>query len=354
MEDVQMQDCFLIDWFSFRCESMTYRQMQQYLGLLDADWQLGSGFYGFGNRYWCGGISIHYGSESCTGVLVEMSGAGCRTYETQVLRRCPDLTAPDIWREFFTDVLSNDSFVVTRLDVAFDDHSGVLPMERLIYDFRHENFCTKFKSGRGSRSCKIEMSPKDQEATIYFGSPQSETRFRIYDKSAERGYDASVHWVRFEIQLRRDNAFRFIQLLVDSDYDLPGLFVSIVQNYLRFVTPCKTDSNKRRWKSRRYWSAFVGDAAPVSLWVPQTVEYNKKKCEDYVFGMAGNSVHALIELDGLEQFACNLEQKRSKNVSQKIRDMIETEKRLRNAGNFVGSLVAEENGDAILDEINGT
>lgn len=337
-----VENCYLIDWLSFRCESMTFRQMQEYLGLLDADWQIGPGFYHYKLRYWCGGISIHYGSEECTGVLVEMSGSGCRTYETAILRRCSELTAVDIWREMFTDILSNDNFVVTRLDVAFDDHTGVFPMQRMIYDFRRENFCTKFKAGRGSRSCKLEMSPHDTAATIYFGSPQSEIRFRIYDKSAERGYSENVHWIRFEIQMRRDNAFSFIRHLVDSGFDLPTNFIAVVQNYLRFVVPDKNDSNKRRWKMRRYWADFVGDVAPKSLWKPKTTEYNKKKCEDYVFGMAGNSVHALIELDGLEDFAAHLEQRRSKHVSQKIRDMIDAEKRLKNVGNFVDSLTGDD------------
>lgn len=354
MQCDETQDCLLIDWFSFRCESMDLEQMKTYLGLRDADWQPGAGFYGFSCRSWSGGISIHYGSDSCTGVLVEMSGSGCRTYETFILGKCPELSAKEIWHSLFMDVLSDDSFVVTRLDVAFDDRSGVLPMDRLIYDFRHENFVTRFKTGRGSRSCKIEMSPHDQDATIYFGSPQSEIRFRIYDKSAERGLDASVHWIRFEIQLRRDNATQFIFQLVQSDYDISGLFVSVVTNYIRFVTPSKTDTNKRRWNMRKYWAEFVGDAVPASLWVPKTIEYNKSNCERYVYYMAGNSVAALIELDGAENFLKNLDEQRSKHVSQKIAHMVAQEKAKQRVGQFVGSLIAEENGDAILDAIHGT
>ena len=45
--------------------------------------------------------------------------------------------------------------------------------------------------------------------TVYFGSAKSEVRFRIYDKAQERG-GLGYHWVRFEMQLRRERAFNFL------------------------------------------------------------------------------------------------------------------------------------------------
>lgn len=42
---------------------------------------------------------------------------------------------------------------------------------------------------------------------IYFGSPKSNTRIRIYNKAAERGYkEGEKHWIRVELQLRDVNA----------------------------------------------------------------------------------------------------------------------------------------------------
>lgn len=337
---MQSDNCYLIDWLSFRCESMDFGSMVQYLGLEMLDWQPVRGFYGYRFRRWCNGISIHYGNDEVEGVLVEMSGQGCRAFETFRLERYEDGVCVNHadWGFIFVDILHDPDFVVTRLDVAFDDHSGVLPMKRLIHDFRHENFVSRFKSGRGSRSCKIEMSPRDEDATIYFGSPQSEIRFRIYDKSAERGFDSSVHWIRFEIQLRREMAYRFIELFVNAKYNMGEVFAPIVTNYIRFVTPSKTDSNKRRWETARYWSRFVGNALPVSLWVRKDIEYNKAACESYVYGMAGNSVQALIELDGLDKFAEQLERRRSKKVSPRIRQMIANEKALQNGDGILNAI----------------
>lgn len=313
--------------------------MIKYLGLEDADWQSGRGFYGFQFRRWFNGISIHYGNDEIEGVLVEMSGQGCRAFETFARERYENgicSNAAD-WGLIFSDILTDDDFVVTRLDLAFDDHTGVIPMKRLIHDFRHENFVSRFKSS----SCKVEMSPNDSAATLYFGSPQSELRFRIYDKAAERGFDDSKHWIRFEMQLRRDMAYRMIEQIVKVEYAVGKIFAGVVENYLRFVTPNKKDSNRRRWSTARYWRDLIGDVLPLSLWVRKDVEYNKQACERYVYGMAGNSVKALIELDGLEKFAENLEKRRSKKISPKIRQMVCNERAL-------------QNGDAILNEIYGT
>lgn len=330
-------NCYLIDWLSFRCESMSDNEMIDYLGLSHVEWESRDGFYRFRYRLFFGGISIHWGHPELPGVLVEMSGQGCRTFETFAQENFSAdgccCNAAD-WGLIFSDILHDDDFVVTRLDLAFDDHNGLIPMKRLIHDFRHENFVSRFKS----KSCKLEMSPNDEDATVYFGSRQSELLFRIYDKAAERGY-TDQHWVRFEIQLRRDMAYNMIDKIVKAEYAVGSVFAGVVENYLRIVKPSKDDSNKRRWDTAPYWRKLVGEALRLSLWQRKDIEYNKSACERYVYGMAGNSVRALIELEGLERFAELLEKRRSKKVNPKIRAMVATE-------------LALKNGDAILDEID--
>lgn len=321
--------------------------MIHYLGLDDCDFQDGNGFYGYFKRKWFSGISIHYDNPTVPGVLVEMSGTGCRAFETFAVQNFNDFVHSS-WGEIFGDIISNDNFVITRLDVAFDDRSGWLDLKRLIHDFRHENFVTRFKTGKDkngkqSRSCLIEMASGDKAPTLYFGSAQSEIRFRIYDKSAERGYDEDVHWVRLEMVLRRDMALSFLQELTKQEYDFGGLFSAVLLNYLRFVVPPKhgNETRKRRWAMARYWEQLTGDVLPKSLWRAKDLEYNKERCENYVYRQAGNSIAALIQLDGLEKFAENLTERKSRKVPERIRQMIAEE-------------TASKNGDAILDAIHGT
>lgn len=327
-------DCFLIDWLSFRCVSMDWYGIAEYLGLSDCNWEDGNGFYGYRFRKWCSGISIHYGNDSVEGVLVEMSGTGCRAFETFATEEMflPDgqkLRVPTVdWLEIFHDILTDDDFVITRLDIAFDDREGSIPMKRLFRDIGCENFVSRFKVPEGVTR---EDHPGEVGQTIYLGSPKSEIRFRIYDKAFERGYTDGSHWIRFECMLRRERALNFLQQLVDSNYDIGNLFASVVENYFRVVTPPKdkTDTNKRRWATAPYWQRLIGDVLPVSLWSKKDLEYNKYYCESYVYGQAGNSVAALIELDGLEKFYSNLQKRKSKKIPKRISNMISTEKALQ-------------------------
>jgi len=69
----------------------------------------------------------------------------------------------------------------------------------------------------------------------------------------ERGYTDGRHWIRFELQLRDKNALGFIK----NDSDIGIKFLGVVHNYLRYVMPNSTNTNKRRWIDTDYWQNFV-------------------------------------------------------------------------------------------------
>lgn len=322
---------FLVDWLSFRSKTHDFFSMSEYLGLKKCSWSSSSGFYGYRFRKWCNGISIHYGNDSVEGVLVEMSGTGCRSFET--------FSEGNDWVTIFFDILNDDDFVVTRLDIAFDDKSGLIPIKKLYRDIGLENYVSKFKS----TSIVREDHPGHVGQTIYLGSCQSEIRYRIYDKAYERGF-TDMHWIRFECQLRRQMAYNFIRDLVKSDFNVGQLFASVLTNYFRVVHPPKpVDQNKRRWPVARFWKKLVEDALPVSLWERKDLEYNKHACENYVYKQAGNSAYALIQIDGLEKFYEKLCKEKPPKTPERIRNMVSTELQLADR--------ALEAGDNILSVI---
>lgn len=324
-------DLFLVDWLSFSCVCHDTDSMIQYLGMSHCEWTPSSGFYGYRFRLYCSGISIHFCNEKVDGILVEMSGTGCRAFET--------FSDSSDWVSIFHDLLHDHDYHVTRLDIAFDDHVGSIPIKKIFRDVGLQNFTSRFKSTSITR----EDHPGRVGQTIYLGSCKSDLRFRIYDKAYERKYDDGRHWVRFECQMRRDIAYQFLSDLEKSDYNVGVLFAGLVSNYIRFVRPARhgSDSNKRRWDTAPYWSRLIGDVLPVSLWRPKDLDYNKSACESYVYGQAGNSVAALIELDGVDKFVSNLKKYKSHKVPDKIRYMIATEKAL-----------AQSNSDSILEVLN--
>ena len=95
---------------------------------------------------------------------------------------------------------------------------------------------------------------------------------RIYDKARERGFEDGRHWVRCELVLKQDHATNF---LINQE-PLGVKFRGVIYNYFRFVTPLKTDANKRRWKMRKYWSVFLDGAEKISVFSKK--EWKKMKC----------------------------------------------------------------------------
>ena len=79
-------NCILVDWFSASTQIYDPAGLIEYLGLDEKSFMHIHGFYGYADRLYFGGISIHYnqtGNDSeKPSVLLEMSGKGCRQFET--------------------------------------------------------------------------------------------------------------------------------------------------------------------------------------------------------------------------------------------------------------------------------
>ncbi len=102
------------------------------------------------------------------GVWCEMSGQGCRNLE--------DLTTlSDKWQTLFAFIYSN-SLHITRLDVAFDDHTGI-DIECIAQDTQEQRFVSRMKYWEvvhssdgtscqiGSPKSKVPMTRRQSEAS---------------------------------------------------------------------------------------------------------------------------------------------------------------------------------------------
>ena len=72
----------LIDWLSFTSKIHSPESIIDMLGLTGCKFTLTYGMQGYQDRLIFDGISIHYNSCRNEGVWVEMSGQGCRAFET--------------------------------------------------------------------------------------------------------------------------------------------------------------------------------------------------------------------------------------------------------------------------------
>ncbi len=317
----------LIDWLSFTSKIHSPQSIIELLGLTGLRFTETYGMQGYQDRLIFEGISIHYNSHRNEGVWVEMSGQGCRAFETYCKYGDGFLYLFEYFKEFPED------YHITRLDVAYDDFEQKIPIKSFARDVLNKNYVSRFKDD----SMTVTCSAGRVGYTIDCGSRKSDIKFRIYDKAYERGYRGEEHfdWNRFEIQLRNDRALNFIRLLYSEN--LGKIFTGVILNYLRILKPNKNDSNKRRWLMKKWFKDFLGDAERISLFTKCDLDYNLGKCEDFVYGHCGNAIDALVEIKGLDTVMRELKERKPQRSQKYIRLINE------NKG------MAEDNSAAILD-----
>lgn len=268
----------LYDWLSFTSKKHTPYELIEAMGMSHCSWVETKGACGYQDRLYFGSISVHFNGREDMGVWVEMSGQGCRNFE--------DLTIlPRKFEDIF-DFIHSNNLNITRLDIAYDDHCGVLDIDTIASDTENQYFLSRMKYWEVVRSSK--------GTGVYIGSPQSKVRVRIYDKAAERGLDDGSHWVRIELQLRDGRASEFSKIPMD----IGEAFAGVLLNYLRFVTPDETDTNKSRWENTVYWDNLIGDIGRIKIYTLPGGDYNVKKLKDTVINHWGNAIDCALKVYG--------------------------------------------------------
>ena len=295
-----MENIILIDWLSFTSKIDSTSSLIELLGLTNPDivWQDTYGFHGYKNRLYFMGISIHYNGFN-DDVWLEMSGQGCRAFEEY-----SDVEWSVIFKLLFDE---KDYYHITRLDIAYDDFNKRIDIAQLATETFKNNFITKFKDA------EIITKVRAGAVTINYGSQGSDTFFRCYDKAKERKREDIEHWVRFEIQLRDDRAYSFIDLLA-MGLPIGEVYFGVVNNYVRYITPNENDKNRQRWKTADFWETWLKHLYSISIYTPKTTEYNILNCENYAYRQAGNAVDTLIQVKGVTKFLEELQERKPKRA----------------------------------------
>lgn len=285
---MNLKNRVLIDWFSASFQLEDPSDLMHLLGFpLDLNFTDIHGMYGYANRKYSEGISVHYERDDGT-CWLEMSGKGCRAWE-QFKGEAFE------WIDFFHYVLAIPELKnITRLDVAYDDFDGLLDIEVMTRDFLARNYVSKLKWWKCELSC--------EGTTLYHGSPKSDVRIRIYDKGREQGVD--YQWTRIEFQLRDDRARCFMtQLLLSGS--LADTLLGVLLNYLRYVMP-SSDTNRSRAPLMPYWQKLCGEVAKVSIFEKLGVDYDLSDLRQFVIDQAGGAISTLIKVVGSHDFLIDL------------------------------------------------
>jgi len=269
---------YLVDWLTFSSKKYTEKTILEFLQIGIIHWQSLKGFWGYMDSLYFGGIRIHFGGND--GVCVNMSGQGCRTFES--------ISGLE-WFSLFGCLLDENSFNVTRLDIACDEKDGILPLKKIA------DITNKFIAGNKANVCTkftwADVNNSTQGLSVYYGSPKSDFRIRMYDKARERGLEDGTHWIRTELQIRDTHALNTVRSILTTQ-DIGRTFTGIVNNYLRFVNPTHTRACK--CSNKRWWDRFLHTAEKISIFTRVGIEYNLKNIKTWVDKQVGNSLQTWV------------------------------------------------------------
>lgn len=218
------------------------------------------GFYSYSEHYALGDIFVLCSHELDKGVLVELKGRGCRQFESYLLAQQRS------WYEFFMDVLVAGG-VMKRLDLAINDHTGMLDIPELTEKCRNEECVSVFRSFKSYASGELVKHEEQDKAgmgyTLYIGSLKSEVYFCVYEKSYEQYIKLGIPIEeapiknRFEIRLKNERAYYAVRDLL-TYYDAERTAFSIINRYVRFVDK-EVDKKRSDWKLSVRWAWFIGE-----------------------------------------------------------------------------------------------
>lgn len=304
------ENIILFDWLTFTCKAEGLDSVRALLGLSDVSWQkMEKGRNGYRQRLFFENISILYDGAENMGICVDMSGQGCRAFETY---------SSSTWEMLFSTLAYyKDDFKITRLDVAFDDHTGLLDIDRIQDDTDEHNYVSR------SKSWKVEYGSAG--TTIYHGSPKSNMYIRIYDKAAEQGLD-NVHWIRVEMQMRDEIASGYVDGLML--HPAGEQFRGVLHNYLRYVVPV-ADSNMSRWPMTDYWEKLLDDVQRVRCWSAPGVNYTVFNLQNLIINQMGNALDCYLSIFGIDDLITQLG-KRAIRISPKYERLKQQYEELKN------------------------
>ncbi|MBQ9673195.1 MAG: replication initiation factor domain-containing protein [Ruminococcus sp.] len=311
----------LIDWFSFTTSMCSPANIIELLGMQGCPFQESYGFYGWTKSLFFSNIRIMFGGDVHEGlVMLEMSGQGCRTFET--------LGHGDFNNLFRFCLDNKDEVKITRIDVAFDDFTGLLDLDNIVEDTLKCNFISRF---RAKAKVEITINPDGSLArSVTHGKRSSSVMVRIYDKAAERNRSDEVpHWVRCELQLRQERAQEFVRLLIEENEMIDNLYFAVLNHYLRYVTISDTDSNKWRADIAEHWLDFFNyvDTIKHSLYVQPGMDYNAAKLKQTYGEHFAGGIYTYIQLWGINALVEDVEKSKHK-LNPKYRMLLAEEEQL--------------------------
>jgi hypothetical protein len=189
----------------------------------------------------------------------------------------------------------------TRVDVALDDREGLLDLGTMLEHLEHRWFTSRWRKGFHKRGLDLAGGGYDGN-TLELGKRVSDAMLRCYDKRLERiqaGDDDPGHWVRVELELKRERADAAAHLYANREESaFFAELAGVVRGYIEFKDPNGGDTNRRRWPVAAWWLAFLEGAEKARLTLREAVKRTVDHVREWIAKQVAPSLAVVVEYMG--------------------------------------------------------
>lgn len=238
------------------------------------------------------------------GCCVQMSGKGCRAFETySKLPQSGDAYGawndeqgtgnaafPCLFQLLAAGAATHD-INVSRIDLACDDHDGALDMDVIVDAAVNNNINSRMAKRQIVQSFD---GTQRNGTTVYLGAPSSNFRVRIYDKAKEQG-DMVSHWIRVELVIKGKNALAFVENFVNCE-EVGKLASGIINDKFSFIE--RDDINISRCSKSGWWVEFLENVDSVELLSREVVQHDIDEIEEWAVRQCAPALGMLFKAKG--------------------------------------------------------
>lgn len=162
---------------------------------------------------------------------------------------------------------------INRLDIAYDDHKGLLDVRRMDKWLRDGHTSTRWR--KASLLDSYEIGGVSTGVTLYVGRRRSQSFLRVYDKVKQemsRGAVASAlpeRWVRSELELKGDLATAVAETCLLNF--TPSFFAGILREKIDFKSTKSHDLTLHRRPTVQWWDRFLWGTKEQKVCIPRPV-----------------------------------------------------------------------------------
>lgn len=273
-----------------------------------------SGLFGYSSMYYLGMIRVLNSVEgSDRGVLIELSGQGCRNYDCVLEER------QEGWKEFIKRCYENEG-VATRIDVALDDYNEIFSIHEMARKIKRGEYITKFKTKR--TIFQDDLSDEEKEgATVYLGSRQSLMHFCFYQKNYEISKREKIPIEeievknRYEVRMINDKARLFLKKYMES-FDFAEIILGIISNQLTMLE-IGSDGEPTVWKK---WLKFIGHSEAINLKIePKKPTFRRKLAYvDYFMARTLKTIQVVDDVTGTNRLKEIIDRAELREADEKL------------------------------------